>query len=30
MRMKNTGLKREEIRDVIRLLQWLIDEKNKR
>jgi len=30
MRMHNTGLKREEIRDVIRLLQWLIDEKNKR
>lgn len=30
MRMHDTGLKREEIRDVIRLLQWLIDEKNKR
>lgn len=30
MRMHNTGLQKEEIRDVTRLLQWLIDEKNKR
>ncbi|QEM68371.1 hypothetical protein FO488_09470 [Geobacter sp. FeAm09] len=29
IRMHNTGLKKEEIRDVIRMLQWLIDEKNK-